>query len=182
MTQHKGLLEKIFRCAESGDIGALEDAFALIKEIEAENSVIVGNEDALALGVTVYDKENFAFAHEAAKRLRAIASKFVRESGLDVGVDIYKGTLLFDAPYDLDAAIRYAEFNRDFDKKFYEPRRKQLLPVVKAMQELEERKIHTLGVMMPPGVGKTTLEIMFMVWSGYRNSRRSILMGSHSNS
>ena len=35
---------------------------------------------------------------------------------------------------------------------------------------------------MPPGVGKTTIEIMFLVWSGFRNPDRSILMGSHSNS
>ena len=50
------------------------------------------------------------------------------------------------------------------------------------MQRLSERKIRILGVMAPPGVGKTTIELMFMVMEGLKNPDLSILMGSHSNS
>jgi predicted phage terminase large subunit-like protein len=91
-------------------------------------------------------------------------------------------TLFFDAPYDFDSAIQYAEWNREPKKKFYMPRRKQLKIAVDALQELEERKIKLLGIMMPPGVGKTTLGIMYLIWSGMRHPELSILGGSHSNS
>lgn len=134
--------------------------------------------DALRL----LEDEDFALAHEKNKEIRRLSAKYATERTDVKMFELNKRSLLFDAPYDFDAAIRYAEWDREPKKKFYMPRRKQLLPVVQAMQRLSERKIRILGVMAPPGVGKTTIELMFMVMEGLKNPDLSILMGSHSNS
>ena len=130
----------------------------------------------------LYESENFEEAHSVNKEVRRLSAKYAKEQNSFKMFDLNKRSLLFDAPNDFDAAIRYAEWDREPKKKFYMPRRKQLLPVVKAMQRLSERKIRILGVMAPPGVGKTTIELMFMVMEGLKNPDLSILMGSHSNS
>ena len=74
------------------------------------------------------------------------------------------------------------EWNRDPDKKFYPPRRMVLRDVVRALQELEERKLDLLAVSLPPGSGKTTLAIFYLTWIGGRHPEEPSLTGSHSNS
>ena len=74
------------------------------------------------------------------------------------------------------------EWNRDPDKKFYPPRKMVLREVVKALQELEERKLDLLAVSLPPGSGKTTLAIFYLTWIGGRHPEEPNLTGSHSNS
>lgn len=132
--------------------------------------------------IRLIEAEDFADAHARNKEIRALSARYVKQRGDAKMLDLNKRSLLFDAPHDFDAAIRYAEFNREPRKKFYEPRRKQLKRVVDALQDLEERKIRILGIMMPPGAGKSTTGIMYMVWSGLRHPELSILGGSHSNS
>lgn len=128
------------------------------------------------------ESDDFEYAHSHNKDVRAFSARGVKERGDIRMLELNKRSLLFDASHDFDAAIRYAEWNRDPKKAFYVPRRKQLLPIVKAMQELEERKIRILGVMAPPGIGKTTIELMFLCWTGGKHPELSCLMGSHSNS
>lgn len=154
------LVEKAFQ-RNLSDPSALSDAFDSIRLLEPED---------------------FTLAHERNKEVRRLSAKFATQQKSLRMFELNKRSLLFDAPYDFDAAIRYAEWDREPKKKFYMPRRKQLLPVVQAMQRLSERKIRILGVMAPPGVGKTTIELMFMVMEGLKNPDLSILMGSHSNS
>lgn len=159
MEIHK-LVDKAFK-RDLSDPSALNDAFDTLRLLEPEN---------------------FLLAHEKNKEVRRLSAKYAAERTDMKMFELNKRSLLFDAPYDFDAAIRYAEWEREPKKKFYMPRRKQLLPVVQAMQRLSERKIRILGVMAPPGVGKTTIELMFMVMEGLKNPDLSILMGSHSNS
>ena len=154
------LVDKAFK-RDLSDPSALNDAFDALRLLEET------------------DKEE---AHRRNKEVRRLSAKYAAERTDAKMFELNKWSLLFDAPYDFDAAIRYAEWDREPKKKFYMPRRKQLLPVVQAMQRLSERKIRILGVMAPPGVGKTTIELMFMVMEGLKNPDLSILMGSHSNS
>ena len=75
----------------------------------------------------------------------------------------WEGTDIFDS------FILYMEANRLFEKQFYMPRRKQLLVVVKAMQDLAERKINLLAVSMPPGAGKAlTNDTPIMTHDGWK--------------
>lgn len=125
---------------------------------------------------------DFTEAHQRNKDVRRLSARYAKEQLSADMLELNKRSLLFDAPYDFDAAIRYAEWDREPKKKFYEPRRRQLKVAVDALQALEERKIRLLGIMMPPGAGKTTTGIMYLIWSGMRHPELSILGGSHSNS
>jgi predicted phage terminase large subunit-like protein len=95
---------------------------------------------------------------------------------------LYKKTLLMAAPVDFDSYCQYLEWNREANKRFYLPRRKQLKPVAMALQELAEGKLDVLAISMPPGVGKTTLAIFFLTWLAGREPDKPMLTGSHSNS
>jgi len=156
------------------DFSMLLDAFELVRLLELDGAVEVD-------GRTIYDSDNRNLAHFYCKRIRKFALKFLQQNGDEKAEDLYRRSLLFDAPVDFDSAIRYAEWNRPMDKRFYEPRRKQLLPVVEAMQQLEDNKLDLLCISEPPGIGKTTIAIMFMVWSGLRHPELTILGGSHNN-
>lgn len=95
--------------------------------------------------------------------------------------DTYWHSALVDAPVDFDAYCLYIEKNRDQKKRFYAPRRKQLLPLVEAMQSLMDDDLDLLGISLPPGVGKTTLSIFFLTWIAGRWPDEPSLTGSHSN-
>jgi predicted phage terminase large subunit-like protein len=95
--------------------------------------------------------------------------------------DTYYKSLLIDAPVDFDAYCQYLEKNRDVRKRFYLPRRKQLLPVVKSLQRLMDDELDLLGISLPPGVGKTTLAIFLLTWVAGRWPEEPNLTGSHSN-
>ena len=117
-------------------------------------------------GTTVYDKDNFAAAHEFSKQIRSAANKMVR-AGVDADnmLDLYYKTHLFDAPHFFDSFCIYIEKDRAPEKQFYLPRRKQLKVCADALQDLEERNIELLAISMPPGVGKTTLAEFFLAWT-----------------
>lgn len=73
-------------------------------------------------------------------------------------------TFLFAAPYRFNDFLVYMERNRDASKRFYGPRKKQLGPIVKRLQAMEDGHLDVLGISLPPGVGKTTLGIFFISW------------------
>lgn len=167
---------------QKGNHEAFIDCFYLLKDIEKE-----GAEQILPLGgndvaITHYDPVNFKKAHSYTSDLRAYVSEAADKDETGRMDKLYRELLLFDAPYDFDCFCRYIEWDREPDKKFYMPRRRQLLPLTKALQELEERKIRLLCISMPPGVGKTTLAEFFMAWTGGKHPELPSIVGSHSNS
>lgn len=97
-------------------------------------------------------------------------------------MQLLKRAYLLSAPDKFDDFCIYAEWEREAAKRFYLPRRKQLLPVAKSLQDLSDDKLDLLAISEPPGVGKTTLAIFFLAWLGGRNPNEPILGGSHSNS
>ena len=64
----------------------------------------------------------------------------------------------------VDSYFLYLEKNRDADKRFYEPRRKQFLEfgIIQGMQDLVDDKVDLLTTSMPPGTGKSTAGIFFL--------------------
>lgn len=91
---------------------------------------------------------------------------------------VHRGALLEAAPYDFDSYCLYLEYNRDPDKKFYQPRRRVLKVLVDDLQDLADGKIDFLGISLPPRVGKSTLCIFFMTWiMGNRPDVASVMSG-----
>lgn len=95
--------------------------------------------------------------------------------------NLYKAALLCAAPYDFDSYLLYVELNRPPHERFYLPRRKVMLPVVIAMQELADYKLDELFLSMPPRVGKTTLLLFFATWLMGRNPESSNLYCAYSD-
>lgn len=153
------LVEKAFQ-RDLSDPSVLSDAFDSIRLLELED---------------------FALAHEKNKEVRRLSAKFAAGQKSLRMFELNKRSLLFDAPYDFEAHCRYIEWNREPSKRFYMPRRKQLVTVAKALQRLADGELDLLAVSMPPGTGKSTLAIFFLTWLAGRNPEKPILGGSHSN-
>lgn len=153
------LVEKAFK-RDLSDPSDLNDAFDSLRLLEPED---------------------FTLAHEKNKEVRRLSAKYAKEQNSIKMFELNKRSLLFDAPYDFQAYCMYIEWNRENDKRFYIPRRKQLLPVAKSLQRLADGELDLLAVSLPPGVGKTTLALFFLTWLAGRNPEKPILGGSHSN-
>ena len=157
---------------------ALEDALELCKALEKENSREIidtgGNE-------LIFDEENFQTAHALGRKIRTAANQLQKSTGNPKMLELYFRCHLFDAPYWFDSFCIYIERDREPKRKFYVPRRKQLLPCVEAMQDLEDGKLDLLGISEPPGVGKTTIAEFFLAWEVGKHPELANLIGSHNN-
>lgn len=183
MNENSRLFFAMLREGNKGDITAFEDAFLIIKEIEHDGMSVIRDYKERFVS-RQYDEDNFRTAHEYSQMLREYLAQADTDNDKDGQkiLRLYRDTLLFDAPFDFDCFCRYIEWDREEDKKFYMPRRKQLLPLARALQRLEERKIHLLCISLPPGVGKTTLAEFFLAWTGGKHPELPNIIGSHSNS
>lgn len=86
------------------------------------------------------------------------------------------------APAVFEDFLIFTEWNRSNEQKFYMPRRKGLLPIVKVLQDLADDKLDLACVSCPPGIGKTALATFYITWLVGRNPEKGILVGSHSQS
>ena len=157
---------------------AMEDALELCKALEKENSREIigagGNE-------LIFDDENFQTAHALGRKVRTAANQLQKATGSKKMLDLYFKCHLFDAPYWFDSFCIYIEKDREPKRKFYVPRRKQLLPCVEALQDLEDGNLELLGISEPPGVGKTTIAEFFLAWEAGKHPELANLVGSHNN-
>lgn len=147
------------------DIGAYEDLFSVCQ---------------------TWAQEDFKAAHRANKQLRDMCSQKMTTVSMSKVEGFYgqwRRSLLFEAPYDFDSYLLYAEINRQAKKRFYQPRRAKLKPVVDSLQALcGDDELDMLAVSLPPGVGKTTLAVFLLTWVAGRDPNNPNLTGSHSNS
>ena len=117
----------------------------------------------------IVEQDNPKLAHSINKDLRNLIPQQVRNAKNDLNTRekfyfLNKRCLLFDAKVDFDAYMQYIEYDREPEKRFYLPRRKQIFPIVQALQDLEDDTLDLLTISTPPGVGKTTLGIFFLTW------------------
>lgn len=76
----------------------------------------------------------------------------------------------------------FLEWDRPLKNRFYQPRRKQLLPIVNALQALADDKLDLLCVSTPPGIGKTAIETFFLTWIIGKAPTLGNVVGSHNAS
>ena len=118
------------------------------------------------------------------KRLRHICSTEVSNGNpLSESLNkLYRETLLLEAQFKrFDSYMLYLELNREPSKRFWLPRREQLLPVADAIQDLIDDKLDILTISLPPGSGKSTLEIFLHSMLIGANPDKPSLASGHSN-
>ena len=96
--------------------------------------------------------------------------------------ELLKRAYLITARDVFDDFMIYVEWNRPLEQQYWLPRRKKLLFVARALQDLEDGKLDELFLSMPPRVGKTTLVLFFVLWIILRDSERSNLYCSYTDS
>lgn len=155
----------------------VEKIFQKIKRYPGEAEAY---DDMLSLCVD-NEKEHEA-AHMLNRKLRRLLSAAIRDK-VNVAelFPIYKKSLLFDAPYDFDCYMLYLEIDRLPKDRFYQPRRKQLKPIVEKLQMLADGELDELFVSEPPRVGKTTLVTFFMTWLMGKDPEKANLYSAYSD-
>ena len=156
------------------------DIHALVEAAAHRDLTDAGALDDYFECVCLLEQTDFADAHERAKGIRKISAQEAKRQKSGRMLELNKRTLLFDAPYDFDCYMRYIEWNRETEKRFWLPRRKQLLPVCQAIQDLVDDRLDILAISLPPGTGKSTLEIFLHSWSIGRFPDNPSLASGHS--
>lgn len=128
------------------------------------------------------EKKDFTLAHETSRKIKRTAASFVGK-GFRISdfFKLYKKCLLFDAKYRFDDYMLYLEINRQPAHRFYQPRRKVMLPLVNAIQMLIDDELDELFLSMPPRVGKTTILMFLATWIVGRDSEHSNLYSAYSD-
>nr|DAU02640.1 MAG TPA: Terminase [Caudoviricetes sp.] len=136
---------------------------------------VVNLRDALS-----QDKRFNAYKYSGELRSVCAAMMGKMKTGEDVAkaYDIISRTYLFEAKDVFDSYCIYLEWNRAPEKKFYQPRRKVLLTLVRDLEDLFFHRVEFLGVSQPPRTGKSTLCIFFITWlMGNRPDVASVMSG-----
>ena len=126
-----------------------------------------------------WENEDFAAAHKWSKAVHTLSAKALQTGDAhdaEFFYEIYRKSLLFDAPHEFDAFLRYVELDRPANKKFYAPRRHYLKPMVQGYQDILDGKLRLLTVSMPKRAGKSQTGINFVNMLSGKFPDRSTLM------
>lgn len=142
------------------DIIPYQDALSCIRNIGQESGMI-----------------EVGLAHE----LRGTIEKAMREHRDDPAFmgelfRMQKLTLCYSAPDCFDDYMLYVEMGRSPEKHFYLPRRRYLLPLVKAYQDVADGKLKLLTISLVKRGGKSQTGINYVNWISGRHPDRSTLM------
>lgn len=158
----------------------LEMLYVLIEKID-------DNEERISLSRTVRDiasRKEEEFLKKSSKYMsRGNEYKAIEQyDNYERVTNIIEMFLKLNAQVDFDSYCLFMEFNREPEKRFYQPRRHVLFKhVVPHLQDLADEKLDFLSISMPPRTGKSTLCIFFLTWIMGRNPERANLMTGHSD-
>ena len=121
--------------------------------------------------------------HGENRQMRELLGRQISSGRGDMGAffELYKRSLLFDAPGDFDAYMLYLEINRPPRERFYLPRRRIMREVARYLQALADDELDELFLSMPPRVGKTTILMFYLTWIMGRDSELSNLYSAYSD-
>lgn len=146
----------------------------IVKRIRASD---LGNLDNVTMLFSMaQNTDDLALCKEARKYAERLAVR-----GDMAAYELVKETYKWAAPNDFDSYLLYLEWNRKPEEKFYLPRRKTLLALVEALQDLADDRLDELFLSMPPRVGKTSILMFYMTWAIGRDSERSNLYCAYSD-
>ena len=152
LNEYKRILDKITADGIK-DLGAVRDILGLVTGMKDDGYLVLGQPDEIL------------WATKRTGWAKQMALYLAKMTGELECVDVYWELMKLEAQLGrVDSYFLFLEKNRDADKRFYEPRRKQFLEfgIVQGMQDLVDDRIDLLSVSMPPGTGKSTAGIFFL--------------------
>ena len=93
--------------------------------------------------------------------------------------EIYEKAIKYSSVNDFHSFLIWNELDRKPNERFYQPRMKQLRPIVRALQEAADGKLDELFLSQPPRTGKSTLVQLFLVWYAKRFPEKANLYCSY---
>lgn len=111
------------------------------------------------------NKEVRDYAIKISKYAHEMAAYMAAKTGSGEYDDLYWKYLLLEAQnYQVDSGLLYLEKNRLPKERFYEPRREVFTKhkIVSSLQDLMNDDLDILVVSLPPGTGKSTVEVFFL--------------------
>jgi len=162
------VLDAICTVAARGDAGPApyEDALPVLRRALRASPVVEA----------AYARHLREGALDAAARLASSDMAAARRCG-----EAAEAMLALNARTDLDSYLLYLEWDREPMRRFYQPRRDVLLPLVRHLQDLADDRLDFLSISLPPRVGKSTLCIFFLTWVMGRDPHAANLMSGHSD-
>lgn len=125
--------------------------------------------------------EDHAAAHKTNNLLRVKILAQAENGQESRFYELWRKSLLFEAPDDFDCYLTYLELDRKASERFYLPRKRIMGKVVQNLQKLADDKLDELFISMPPRVGKTSILMFFTTWLIGRNSEASNLYSAYSD-
>ncbi len=144
--------------------------------------LVIGGAKDLAMLTDAFELCRTSADHHTTAEIRKHAAWHIQHGGGMSALDLYHRTLIFDGPEDFDCFMRALEFNRPMAEQFWIPRRKKLMPLCRALQGMEDGNLDELFLSLPARCGKSTTVEMFLLWIMGRNSERSNLYCSYTDS
>ena len=151
------------------------------EQMQLEHSLIERGANDLSALTDAFEYARALGDHAAGNEIRKRAREHLKTSG-SAAMDLYHRSLIFDGPVNFDCFMRALEFNRPAKQQFWLPRRSKLMKVCQALQDMEDGKLDELFLSCPPRIGKSTLIQMFLLWGMGRDSERSNLYCSYTDS
>lgn len=93
--------------------------------------------------------------------------------------ETYERAIKYAAENDFHSFLIWNELDRKPEERFYQPRMKQLRPIVDALQEAADGKLDELFLSQPPRTGKSTLVQIFLVWFAKNRPEKANLYCSY---
>lgn len=169
MASNEAILEAIKKTIENDptDPISYEDYFSCLRTIGEE-------EERLLTPESMWMRRKIMEGTKAST-LSALTTQG-RSERISKLYDIHRRALGYESPEVFDSFMLYVESKRAFKEQFYYPRRKYLLPIVKAYQEVADGKIDILTISLLKRGGKSQTGINFVNWLSGRAPNRSTLM------
>lgn len=140
-----------------------------------------GEPEAAFDELNVLTQLNNEWAHEQNAELRKDIINFLNVSMTDQMYKALKHSIKFDAPVSFDCFMRYMEWERDPEKRFYMPRRRIIKSMwVDPIQDLIDDKYDLLTLSCPPGTGKSTIGMFLLAWVMGQTPDKPSLASAHS--
>lgn len=136
-------------------------------------------EELFKYGRYAIENGSDAYGKRVIKFIRETIEEYIESQGMNIWqlqqvalnnavavdeLDMYFDILKYEAQHKvLDSYLLYIEKNREPIDRFYLPRRKCLLKVgvPQALQSLLDDKLDIVSISLPPGTGKTSIEMFF---------------------